>query len=60
MRVELLGGLMNLQKCFLENVFGTGTIAQKTDQKVIVLTLITGDKLSKGGTIPNLICPGWS
>ena len=46
-RVELVGRLMHLQKCLLEDVLGSGAIAEETDEKVIQLTLIAEDENSK-------------
>src|SRR6185437_8956317 len=51
LRIKLLRRLMYLQECFLEDVFGTGEIAEESNKKMIEFTLISANQQSEGGAI---------
>ena len=49
--IKLSGALMNLEKRFLEDVFGRGAVADKPDQEMEQLALVGINQAGEGGAI---------
>ena len=41
----MVGGLVNLEKGFLENIFGGGAVAEEADEEMEELPLVALDEL---------------
>lgn len=54
--IKLAGGLVDLEECFLEDIFGSGSVAKEADEEMEQFALVAFDQLGEAGFVSEAVC----